>query len=346
MKPAIWPRRSPPSRRRRPTCSSCSTPRLGLSRLSPARSSRTRSPRRHRRSTRSSARRPGSAPSWHNADPVRRPAPRDQVADQNSPAIASALETGANVLPGCATAQPQLAPHGQDSRGSSRPTPASRRASPAPPRPRLPDADAAVHRAGPVDLQLRESCSAQRASSSSASATESATGQRFLVMSSQVGPTRDGPGVASRQQGRKQTNPAGFATANFLHSTPTRTPRRPASTRVSARPATSSLHRQEGRDRQHARAIRASSPRTRRSGSSRKMSLLRRKQRGPVRCEPSERLPIQRIFGRHYRGPSPAEIGLVLVILLAIGSYLAFTKHIPFTGRATSSMPRSRTRPP
>ena len=62
------------------------------------------------------------------------------------------------------------------------------------------------------------------------------------------------------------------------------------------------------------------------------MSILRRKQRGPVQRRALGRgRPDARIFGRSYRGPSPAKIGLVLVILLAIGSYLAFTKQIPFT---------------
>ena len=61
------------------------------------------------------------------------------------------------------------------------------------------------------------------------------------------------------------------------------------------------------------------------------MSLFRRKQRGPVRYKPWEEAPDPRIFGRSYRGPSPAKIGLFLVILLAIASYLAFTKRIPFT---------------
>jgi phospholipid/cholesterol/gamma-HCH transport system substrate-binding protein len=61
------------------------------------------------------------------------------------------------------------------------------------------------------------------------------------------------------------------------------------------------------------------------------MSIFRRKQRGPVRYKPWEEAPDPRIFGRSYRGPSPAKIGLFLVILLAIASYLAFTKRIPFT---------------
>src|SRR3954463_384397 len=61
------------------------------------------------------------------------------------------------------------------------------------------------------------------------------------------------------------------------------------------------------------------------------MSIFRKKQSGPVRYKPWEEAPDPRIFGRSYRGPSPAKIGLVLVVLLAIASFLAFTKRIPFT---------------
>jgi phospholipid/cholesterol/gamma-HCH transport system substrate-binding protein len=61
------------------------------------------------------------------------------------------------------------------------------------------------------------------------------------------------------------------------------------------------------------------------------MSLFRRQRRGPVRYKPWEDAPDPRIFGRSYRGPSPAKIGLVLVLILAAASYLAFTKRIPFT---------------
>ena len=63
------------------------------------------------------------------------------------------------------------------------------------------------------------------------------------------------------------------------------------------------------------------------------MSLFRRKRRGPVRYKPWEEAPDPRIFGRSYRGPSPAKIGLVLVLILALASFLAFTKRIPFTSR-------------
>jgi phospholipid/cholesterol/gamma-HCH transport system substrate-binding protein len=63
------------------------------------------------------------------------------------------------------------------------------------------------------------------------------------------------------------------------------------------------------------------------------MALLRRKSRGPVKRDPANPGPDERIFGRHYRGPSPLAIGLVVAILFVVGFYLAFTKHIPFTGQ-------------
>ncbi len=67
------------------------------------------------------------------------------------------------------------------------------------------------------------------------------------------------------------------------------------------------------------------------------MSLFRRKRRGPVRYKPWEEAPDPRIFGRSYRGPKPAWIGLLLVALMAIASFfaisIAFTKHVPFTSR-------------
>ena len=66
------------------------------------------------------------------------------------------------------------------------------------------------------------------------------------------------------------------------------------------------------------------------------MSLLRRKQTGPVKRDPTEAVPDERIFGRHYRGPSPAKIGLAVAILASLIPYYArqaFTKHFPFTSR-------------
>jgi phospholipid/cholesterol/gamma-HCH transport system substrate-binding protein len=63
------------------------------------------------------------------------------------------------------------------------------------------------------------------------------------------------------------------------------------------------------------------------------VSLLRRKPRGPVRRDPQNPGPDERIFGRHYRGPRPAAIGLVVALLFVVGFYLGFTKRVPFTGR-------------
>lgn len=63
------------------------------------------------------------------------------------------------------------------------------------------------------------------------------------------------------------------------------------------------------------------------------MSLFRRKPREPVRRDPQNPGPDERIFGRHYRGPRPVAIGLLVAILFAVGFYLGFTKRLPFTGR-------------
>jgi phospholipid/cholesterol/gamma-HCH transport system substrate-binding protein len=62
------------------------------------------------------------------------------------------------------------------------------------------------------------------------------------------------------------------------------------------------------------------------------VSLLRRN-RGPVKRDPAKPGPDERIFGRHYRGPRPAMIGLLVAILFVVGFYLGFTKHVPFTSR-------------
>ena len=68
------------------------------------------------------------------------------------------------------------------------------------------------------------------------------------------------------------------------------------------------------------------------------MRLLRRQPRGPVvRRDPTKPVPDERIFGRHYHGPSPAKIGIAVAILASLILYLAvvkqFTKHFPFIGR-------------
>jgi phospholipid/cholesterol/gamma-HCH transport system substrate-binding protein len=47
---------------------------------------------------------------------------------------------------------------------------------------------------------------------------------------------------------------------------------------------------------------------------------------------PNAPVPDERIWGRDYHGPSPWIFGLIMVVVLAIASVIAFTKHIPFTG--------------
>ena len=63
------------------------------------------------------------------------------------------------------------------------------------------------------------------------------------------------------------------------------------------------------------------------------MSLLRRKPRAPMRRDPQNPPPDERIFGRHYRGPRPVAIGVIVALLFVIGFYLGFTKRVPFTSR-------------
>jgi phospholipid/cholesterol/gamma-HCH transport system substrate-binding protein len=41
---------------------------------------------------------------------------------------------------------------------------------------------------------------------------------------------------------------------------------------------------------------------------------------------------VERIFGRHYRGPRPWVIGAAIVVLLVVLSYIAYTKQLPFSG--------------
>jgi phospholipid/cholesterol/gamma-HCH transport system substrate-binding protein len=55
--------------------------------------------------------------------------------------------------------------------------------------------------------------------------------------------------------------------------------------------------------------------------------------RGPVTRHPTQAAPDDRIWGRHYRGPSPWILGLVVLVLAAICTYLAFTKELPFGGK-------------
>jgi len=61
------------------------------------------------------------------------------------------------------------------------------------------------------------------------------------------------------------------------------------------------------------------------------MSLFRRKPAptGPPR--PGDTTLDPRVWGRRYRGPHPAWWGLIMVVLLLLGSYLAYTKKLPWS---------------
>ena len=49
-------------------------------------------------------------------------------------------------------------------------------------------------------------------------------------------------------------------------------------------------------------------------------------------ARPGQESADPRIWGRHYHGRGPVPVGLLMVVLLAIASYLAYTKQIPFAG--------------
>ena len=52
--------------------------------------------------------------------------------------------------------------------------------------------------------------------------------------------------------------------------------------------------------------------------------------REPAARHSTKPVPDERIWGRHYHGPRPWIFGLVIVVVLAIGVYLAFAKELPF----------------
>jgi phospholipid/cholesterol/gamma-HCH transport system substrate-binding protein len=62
------------------------------------------------------------------------------------------------------------------------------------------------------------------------------------------------------------------------------------------------------------------------------MRLLRRNRpaQAPAPRDPTAPRPDPRIWGQHYTGRGPVPVGIVMVILLAIASYLAYTKELPF----------------
>jgi ABC-type transporter Mla subunit MlaD len=60
------------------------------------------------------------------------------------------------------------------------------------------------------------------------------------------------------------------------------------------------------------------------------MSPLR-KARGDARPDPTSPAPDPRIWGRKYSGPAPWIFGLAMVLILAILTYLAFAKQLPWS---------------
>lgn len=58
------------------------------------------------------------------------------------------------------------------------------------------------------------------------------------------------------------------------------------------------------------------------------------RRRTPARTapRPGEEVADPRIWGRHYQGRGPLPLGLAMVALLLVASYLAFAKELPFTG--------------
>jgi phospholipid/cholesterol/gamma-HCH transport system substrate-binding protein len=61
------------------------------------------------------------------------------------------------------------------------------------------------------------------------------------------------------------------------------------------------------------------------------MRLPFQKREAAVPHRPGEEVGDPRIWGRRYRGPHPAWWGVLMVILLAIGSYFAYTKELPWS---------------
>ena len=60
--------------------------------------------------------------------------------------------------------------------------------------------------------------------------------------------------------------------------------------------------------------------------------FARRRQTGPI--DPTRPAPDERVWGRNYSGPAPWIFGLLIVALLAIGSYLAYAKELPWSSPA------------
>jgi ABC-type transporter Mla subunit MlaD len=156
----------------------------------------------------------------HNAALFADLRPGVHALDQNSPAIASALETGARVLPGAPSLNAQLGPTAKSLEqfatdpnvqgGISRATQTANILTPT------------LRFIGPAQWTCNYATLLLRNAQQLFSIGDGvATGQRFLVMSSPGGPNNEtAPASHPANQVGNETNPAGFATANFLHSNP------------------------------------------------------------------------------------------------------------------------------
>jgi len=156
----------------------------------------------------------------HNAALFADLRPGVHALNRTSPAIASALETGARVLPGAPSLNAQLAPTARSLErfatnpnvkgGISRSTQTLKFLTPT------------LRFIGPAQSVCNYGTLLFRNTASLFEIGDGiGSGQRFLVMSSPGGPNNEtAPASAPASKAGNQTNPAGFADANFLHSNP------------------------------------------------------------------------------------------------------------------------------
>jgi len=156
----------------------------------------------------------------HNAALFADLRPGVHALNRTSPAIASALETGARVLPGAPSLNAQLAPTARSLErfatnpnvkgGISRSTQTLKFLTPT------------LRFIGPAQSVCNYGTLLFRNTASLFEIGDGiGSGQRFLVMSSPGGPNNEtAPASAPASKAGNQTNPAGFADANFLPSNP------------------------------------------------------------------------------------------------------------------------------
>jgi virulence factor Mce-like protein len=156
----------------------------------------------------------------HNAALFADLRPGVHALNRTSPEIASALETGARVLPGAPSLNAQLAPTAKSLErfatspdvqgGISRTSQTLRFLTPT------------LRFIGPAQSVCNYATLLARNAASLFSIGDGiGTGQRFLVMSSPGGPNNEAsPASGPADKSGNETNPAGVADANFLHSNP------------------------------------------------------------------------------------------------------------------------------